>query len=426
MPEEGVNEVQVFGGRKGPYGDAIENRLRPGSYAGTFHMLVEEGQMAPFFKFTTIGNTWTETIKSKPIEWVDNNGDPIILLLSGTEVGTTPIVQAEIITSGGSRSIDELFSAGHTFYVNFKDLSLVFHSNGSTVPYVFACFGSDGGDDAAMFRNKAAIWVNCSGTPSKWDGAFSENGNLWVIINGFEVRNFAAGTNPASGTAGAAIPVGSSTYDITGAGLLSRRQIVFIKPDGLYVYDEEIDQFHNIFEGLARNPHVDTGKGTFTWGSNLVIPLGWGGAILLTRDLDILPISLLPSTAKPDHTIPGRQHIGSFAADAQYLYAVARPYGKKVGPALPDFMVATTEDFITFNDRTAVSIDNDPATFWTFADVDPDGANNFIVLGASIRFGFPWYLVKAVVKSGIGNYQYWDGDSWESIGAEQDETARFS
>ena len=89
-------------------------------------------------------------------------------------------------------------------------------------------------------------------------------------------------------------------------------------------------------------------------------------------------------------------------------------------------MVATTEDFITFNDRTAVSIDNDPATFWTFADVDPDGANNFIVLGASIRFGFPWYLVKAVVKSGIGNYQYWDGDSWESIGAEQDETARFS
>ena len=363
MPEPEIQEVRLFGGRKGPYGDAVLNDRRPGSYKGTMHMTLEEGQATPFYVGTETlflpqpAPDWT-----RPIEWIDSDGHPIVLLFGRRPDGTT----VGRIEPDGSL-VNEFFTVlTKNMEESAGDLVAALHSDGSTLPYVFAAFGTDG---AIEFRTQAGVWDIVTGIPTEGNGLFSENGNLWVILtNGYQVRNWAAGTNPTSGTAGGAIDVGTSAYAITGAGLLGRRYLVFVKPDGIYVYDTDTNRFENIWAGLSQNPHPETGKGTYTLGSNVYVPLGWGGMVEVTRDLNINPVSLLPTDASPDLGVSGRSFVRGITGDASALYVTVEPFQKRLGSEI-SLSVQTTADDSSFNDRTAVSTDDDPSTDFTLNDL---------------------------------------------------------
>lgn len=412
MSEPEIQEVRLFGGRKGPYGDAVLNDRRPGSYKGTMHMTLEEGQATPFYVGTETlflpqpAPNWT-----RPIEWTDSDGHPIVLLFGARPDGTTV---GRIEPNGDL--VNEFFSIlTKNMREGAGDLVAALHSDGSTLPYIFAAFGTDG---AIEYRTQAGVWDVVTGTPTEGHGLFSENGNLWVILtNGYQVRNWPAGTNPVTGIAGGAIDVGNSSFSITGAGLLGRRYLVFVKPDGIYVYDSDTTRFENIWAGLSQNPHPETGKGTYTWGSNVYIPLGWGGMVEVTRDLNIRPVSLLPTDASPDLGVSGRAFVRGIAGDASALYVTVEPFQKRLGSEI-NLSVQTTADDISFNDRTAVSTDDDPSTNFTLADLVTFSFDSAIYVGASVRFHSPWFLINQVTESG-GDLavllEYWDGDSWETV-----------
>lgn len=411
MADGDIREVEIFGGAKGPYGDAVRNPRRPGSYKGTMHMSVEEGQMVPFFKGTEVFRLPQPTPNwNRPIEWVDANGFPIVFLF-GDQLGGT---DASIINPDGTITIDAFTSATKRMREEVGDLVAVLHSDGSTLPYLFAAFGTSG---TIEFRTQAGVWAEITGTPLEGNGLYSENGNLWVVLtNGYQVRKWPAGVNPTSGTALAAIDIGNNNWEITGAGLLGRSYIVFVKPDGVYIYDIDHHRFENLWTGLAQNPHPDTGKGTYTWGSNVYVPLGWGGLIEVTRDLNINAVSLLPDDASADFSVPGRSLARGMAGSASHLYVTVEPFTRRIGAEI-GISVLTTKDDVAFNDRTAVATDSDPTTNFTFADLSPYTENSIIYVGTDVRFHAPWFLIESPDNAGVFAVflEYWDGDSWELI-----------
>ncbi len=420
VQEPKVNEVLLFGQRKGPYGDSRVNARRPGSYKSTMHMLPGEGVLTPYFTPNQLDLTATkQSPPVKAIEWVNNSGDPIILIAMGAPLATGSSTVIARLDPDGTLATDKSQATAVPGKVN----PLVLHSDGGTTPQVFMCFGVGGGA-SMIYRGVATGWFACTGDPNYADGLFSENGNLWATL-GHQVRKWAAGTNPVTATAGAAVNVGNAGWDITGVGLLARSYIVFIKPDGIYVYDIDTNRFENIWGGLAENPHPDTGKGSFTWGSNLCIPLGWGGMVMLTPGLEIIPISPLPAEANGDREVPGRSRVLAMAADAKHLYASIEPFWRRLGSGEVGVLVRTTSDGSAFNDRDVVAGDDDLSTNFTLADVSPASANSAIYIGTEVREGGIWLDLDSLDSpGGSGNLEYWDGSSWQSV-AYTDWTSRF-
>lgn len=413
MPESEIQEVLLFGGAKGPYGDSRINVLRPDSYKNTMHMLSEQGVLVPYFLANEVSTL--SSYRGPPvgaIEWENDTGDLIILVAYGVPLATSTSTLIARIDSDGVVTTDKAFSTA----VPGRVSPLVLHSDGGTVPYAFMCFGSGTSDKIQYRTTTDGDWTVCAGTPDEADGLFSENGNLWAIVN-HQVRKWAAGTNPISATAGGIINVGNAGWNITGVGLLARSYIVMVKPDGIYVYDIDTQRFENIWEGLKENPHPNTGKGTYTWGANLCVPLGWGGMVMITPDLNILPMSPLPPECNGDKTIPGRSRVVAMAGDASHLWATIEPFWRKLGSGEVSLAVRTTANGSDFNDRDSVATDDDLATNFTLDDVSPASANSAIYVKASERFGGLWFDMDSLTSLGddYGSLEYWDGDSWESV-----------
>ena len=409
MAEPQINEVELFGSDVGPYGDAYINPRRPKSYRSTMHMLVEPGQMVPFFRPTERSFPSSDLAEwTVPIEWIDSNGDPTIYIIGGANAAG-----AYRVGTDGALILDNAFT-GKQVDPNIGNLAAVLHSDGGQNARLFACF-RDAGDkiESKVFDG---AWGDVTGTPDEADGLFSENGNLWAVVNGYQVRKWPAGTNPVTGNASAVIDVGDASYVIRGAGLLGRSYVIFVKADGIYIYDIDTNRFENIWEGLSKNPHPDTGKGTYTWGSDVYVPLGWGGIVRVTRDLDVVNVSPLPPEASPDFTVVGRGHIRALAGDSSHLWVGVAPFQQRLNPP-SGMLVLTTKDQITFNDRTSAVTDDDPATSFTFADLDPV-TDSAIYVGWIERFHAPFLVVTApsgestITSRGL---EYWNGSAWTAL-----------
>ncbi len=418
MPRAGVSEVPLFSGNRSVYGDAYENPFRPGSYKSTLHGIVDSGGFAPFFQVEG-GNAWQPAAAAgshvlQAVEWENSAGDPIILVatehgLRNAKSSLTDSARVSRINPDGTVSED---SGGEGD--EFGIIPFALHSNGGTTPLLFACY-----ETAQNIRSRTAAgtWAATSGTPSQARALFSENGNLWAVLtNGYQVQKWAAGTNPQSATAGAARDVGDASSKINGAGLLGQSVMVWVKPDGIYLYDIDTERFENIWEGLNKNPHPLTGIGTFTWGNEVIVPLGWGGAVRVLPGPSVVPASPLPIEALPDHTVQGRSRILNMASDAQYLYASIEPFTQRLGVGgTPPVYVRTTTDDVAFNNRDSVATDNDLATSFTHADMEPQPG--FIYIGSDRRFRGIWLEIVGGGTIVTFLWEYWNGSTWAVLGA---------
>ena len=411
--------IELFRGEAGGFGDAQRNASRPDSYNSTLHGIVAGGGFSPYFKPTAV--TWAAADYRSGVDWRTSNGVPLILMVGGEAAPGL----CQRIDSDGAVTQDRSFT-GKTIGLggggagNVPDrstLSSVLHSDGSTVPMFIVCFGNSGDIE---YRISDGTWATSSGTPARAAGLLSENGNIWAVVNNtdggasYQVRKWPAGTNPISGTAGAAIDVGDSTWPITGGAVLARSYVVFVKPDGIYVFDIDTNRFENIAPWLGHNLDQSTGRGTKEWGGDVYVPLGWGGMLHVTQSLDVFDASPVPRNRRPDVETPGRNRIGSMAGDASFLYALHEPYWQLLQDEI-GVTVLTTSDDSSFNDRTTVSTDNDALTSFTLNDLSTGGANSHIYVGATSRFLMPAFGIAASAASIAPTVKYWDGDSWESV-----------
>ncbi len=425
MPRGEVNKVEVFGGQVGPYGDSVLNVARPRSYHSTMHGIASHRGFMPFPVENDVDFTEVAEYMA-PIEWHDTNGIPFIIVVGGANVAG-----AVAISSDGSDSLEETFT-GKTIDPAYASLAATLHANGSTTPYIFAAFGSTG---TIEYRDQALpgseTWAEVSGEPLKSNGLFSENGNLWTLSqagasgeSNFELRNWPAGTNPVTGTALAPVPVGDASSSVTGMGLAGRRYLVVVKPDGIYVYDADTNRFEKLWD-LSDNPHPETGKGTKSWGADVYVPLGWGGMVRVTRDLNVLPASPLPPTASPDGTTPGQGVIRALTGDATHLWAAVKPFGRRVGSKISLSVQTSANDMSSWSDKSSESTDDDLNTNFALSVIE--GANTGVIaIGADERFFAPWFDISGSVEStALGTMEYWNG-SWTAVPNTVDYTDSFS
>lgn len=424
MPRAGVSEVPLFSGSRSVYGDAWENPFRPGSYKSTLHGIVASGGFAPFFQrdshVSWVPGSVIGADVIQALEWENSAGDPIILV--ALKRGVSGLAGSAVINrinpdGGIEEDVGGVGGGGG----ELGTIPMVLHSDGGTNPFVVVCYNAD---QNIRWRNLAGAWSVAAGTPSQASGLFSENGNLWAVLtNGYQVRKWPAGTNGATSIAGAAIDVGDASSKINGVGLLGQSVMVFVKPDGIFLYDIDTDRFENIYTGLEKNPHPLTGIGTFTWGNEVIVPLGWGGAVRVLPGPSIVPASPLPIEALPDHAVQGRSRILAMASDAQNLWASIEPHTQRLGVGgTPPVYVRTTTDGVAFNDRDSVATDDNLATSFTHADFEPQPGHFYI--GSNLRFRGVWLEIIGGSSSIVVNFQYWDGSNWLEITVD-DYTSRF-
>lgn len=409
-------EVELFAGEAGGFGDSQHDPQRPDGYASTLHGIIAGGGFSPYFAATKVSWGTQAAEYRSGSDWIDGNGNPLILVVGGEVTGRCVRINAD-----GTVTLDRTFT-GKTIISERTNLASALHSNGSTVPYFFVCFGTSGDIE---YRTASGTWATAAGTPAQAFGLLSENGNLWAVLtNGYQVRKWPAGTNPVSGTAGAAIDVGTSTWKIAGGALLARSYIVWVKPDGIYVYDIDTNRFENIAPWLKNNIHTGTGKGTREWGGDVYVPLGWGGMLRVTQNLEVLDASPVPRSRRPDVETPGRYRVSAMAGDSSYLYALHEPYWQLLEDEI-SVTVFTTADDSAFNDRTAVSTDQDAFTSFNLSDLGAGSSTSFIYVGATTRFLIPMLGISATAASGTPGLAYWNGSAWTTV-SKKDYTAQMT
>lgn len=420
----------MFGGQVGPYGDSVLNAARPRSYHSTMHGAASHRGFMPFVKPAEIDFGTAVAEYMAPIEWHNTNGVPFIILIGGANLAGSVAISAD-----GTASIEDQFTGGNkTIDPDFASLVATLHSDGSTTPYIFACFGAS---QKIEYRNQglpgAETWTEVAGEPLYANGLFSENGTLWALAQAstggasdFEMRAWPPGTNPVSGTALAPVDVGDASSPVRGIALAGRKYMVVVKTDGIYVYDADTNRFEKLWD-LSDNPHPNTGKGTKSWGADVYVPLGWGGMVRVTRDLNVLPASPLPPQASPDDTTPGQTVVRALAGDATHLWAAVSPFWRRT---VTNVEVQTSTDDINYTDRTAVVTDDDISTSFALSVVEGTNTGS-IVVGHPNRFYAPWFDASGVDESRFGgtadtiSMDYWNG-AWTAVPSTRDYTDGFT
>ena len=410
-------EVTIFRGEPGGFGDAQRDPSRPDGYDSTLHGIIAGGGFSPYFAGTKV--PWPVATQAAEYrsgtDWPDANGNPAIFVVGG-EVANARCLR---IGADGTVTLDRTFT-GKTIVPERTNLASALHSDGSTVPLFFVCFGTTGSIEYRTNAvSPAAAWATSTATPVQAFGLLSENGHLWAVLtNGYQVRKWPAGTNPTSGTAGAAIDVGTSAWRILGAAVLARSYVVFVKPDGIYVYDIDTNRFENIAPWLKNNIHLSTGKGTREWGGDVYVPLGWGGMARVTQSLEVLDASPVSRRKRPDVETPGRYRVSAMVGDSSYLYAAHEPYWQLLDDVIDIKVLTTSTDASPgYNDRTDAVTDNDAFTSFNLSDLGAGGVNSFIYIGCSVRFLLPVLGITATAVSGTPALSYWNGSAWTGVSA---------
>lgn len=200
-------------------------------------------------------------------EWTATDGvDPIIYYFVGAKLMS--------LANGSVTEIGSNFIGGTATGGMFDD-------DGSGVPYLYMARGQS---NNIRRMNRAGTLTTATGTLVA---------TLLLSLNGKAYRTI----TPSGGTATCQVstcPYGSDRFTSSNWGtgqtvgwagtninaLISLRQApVAIKPEGIYAYSEATDRWVNLTPLWERFPHVDNGKGAFSMGDLIVVPLGEGGCI---------------------------------------------------------------------------------------------------------------------------------------------------
>lgn len=205
------------------------------------------------------------------IPWTDSVGVfPAIIYLVGKKI---MMIRFGVVSEVGS---DALGSSNVT--------GGMFDDDGSGVPYLYAAFGAPSSSAKIRRMTRAQVVTTSADV----------YGALLLSLNGKAYRTI----QPTSGTSacqvsvcpygldrfsvanwGTATTVGFAGTDIN-ALVAVRNAVVAVKPEGVFAYNQALDQWINYTPAWRSFFHLDNGKGAYFLGDSLVIPMGDGGAVV--------------------------------------------------------------------------------------------------------------------------------------------------
>ena len=210
------------------------------------------------------------TIQQAPIwagEWISatSAGVPRIYYLSGKKVMK---LEGGVSAEVGSDALAQVATGA------------AFHDDGSGTPYLYIAEGFAG----SIQRMNLAQTVSTGNVVR--DKLTSISGELYgsAIPSGSTVFSgisfVPVGGDPDTAANWSTIVmVGWSTTDINEIKQV-RGVPVILKPEGIYIYDRQYDLWENKTPAWEAMPHPDNGRGAFSLGLSLVIPMGRGGAVI--------------------------------------------------------------------------------------------------------------------------------------------------
>jgi len=203
------------------------------------------------------------------------------------------------------------------------------HDDGSGVQYYYTCYTGLTTAPKVQRRNKA-------GTVTSTTNLFAERmaslfGDLYLSAYPSATATAAsgickipAGTDPGTASMPARTVVGfadSPIVNIVGV----RRQVIVLKNEGIFRYDRATDQWINLARWLETAPHPQTGWAYCYRGSDLIVFLGFGGAVICDGDsaerYDLYDDYATPDQDSPPQTITAAATLKSSALLVTSRYA---------------------------------------------------------------------------------------------------------
>lgn len=309
---------------------------------GQIHMGMQVKKIALNMDYTPIFAT----------EWTDTNGiDPAIFYVAGKKLGK--------LKFGADATVATLADVA---------TGAAIHDDGSGVPYLYTSYGGVVGTSTKIQRMNRAQTVTQATDDVVAAQLLSLNGKMYRTIqptsgtavcqvstlpygfDAFTLANWGAGTTV--GFAGTAINVLTSC----------RQAPVAIKPEGIFAYNADIDQWVNYTPSWESYKHGDNGKGAFSLGDSLLVPMGDGGAVIFdgtsVRPFDPGGLASTPNL----HTT--KTAFTAMAALRHHVAASTKSASKRSAMGNSLRFLSTVDD-ITFTDSSSAVRDSSLTTGWT-------------------------------------------------------------
>lgn len=208
------------------------------------------------------------TLQENPVfaaEWRDTDGvAPVVFFVAGRRVMK---LKDGAITQVGTNLLAAIATGA------------AMHDAGDGVPYLYTCYANNNNIE------RMALAQTVGAGSDQRDKLASINGYLYgSSIAGSsrwsQVQFVPPGANPfTSANWSAATTVGWPQTDITYIGSVRGAPCV-VKPEGIFLYNRGLSLWENRMPAWEGMTHPDNGRGSFSLGAALVIPMGRGGAII--------------------------------------------------------------------------------------------------------------------------------------------------
>ncbi|KKL11154.1 hypothetical protein LCGC14_2548650, partial [marine sediment metagenome] len=203
--------------------------------------------------------------------WEDSNGLPVVYAIHDDTLIK--------FTTGKVTSTNNFWTSGQVVTDG-----MLHDSDG--VPYLFVGFGGASGDTKLQRMDRAGNATAVTPTVLA-DKLLSLNGKAYRTITpssgtaNCQVSTLGIGVDPFNNPSlwSAGVTVGFAGTSIN-ALVAIRQAPVAIKPEGVFGYSEAVDRWINYTPSWEKFQHDDNGKGAFSLGDLLIIPMGDGGMVM--------------------------------------------------------------------------------------------------------------------------------------------------
>lgn len=362
-------------------------------------------------------------------EWVDTDGQtPAVFYLSGRHIMKfTGGASSEV----GSSALAQI-STGATF-----------HDDGAGVAYLYIAEGTAGN----IQRMNVAQTVT-TGTVAR-DKLATISGSLYgsarpsTVFCGISFVSPGADPFTEANWSSTTI-VGWPTTPINDIKQLRGIPVV-LKPEGIFVYNRNIDLWENKTPAWEALPHPDNGRGAFSLGVAIIVPLGRGGAVIFdgynvrdfspynersTIDADTTPqvISVIAST------LIGMLAVTSVSRGPEGgqgdKSAHGRPFGTLLNQKLTrrggsddsgsdvlgNRFFKTTDNEVTFTNYTTQVNDGSWGTSADLSSLSTAAAGDYFYVGHPRPWqGVGLYMLNTNGNASTTTAEIWNGSAWVAI-----------
>lgn len=375
------------------------------------------------------------TIQQAPVwagEWISatSAGIPVIYYLSGKKVMK---LQGGVSSEVGTNALAQVATGA------------AFHGDDTGIAYLYIAEGFAGN----MQKMNLATTVSTGNVVR--DKLASISGQLYGsgIPSGssvFSAISFVpVGSDPnASASWSTLVVVGWATTDINDIKQVRGIPVV-LKPEGIYIYNRQLDLWENKTPAWEAMPHPDNGRGAFSLGLALIIPMGRGGAVIfdgyVVRDfspfnrdtspnldttqqlfsvIGATPIGLLgvSSVARLEAGGQGSKHAHDISLGGNMNTKLTRRGGSDdLGADVEGNRFFKTIDVgSSFTDYTTEVNDGKWTTYADLSNLDTFANGDWFLVGHPRPFqGVQFYSITTQVNSATLTAEIWTGSSWDAI-----------